>query len=518
MRLKLPSGLIAGIIAVLPLALLSGQDYHPLPDEDIRIYKENSTMLIVPPSLELRGVEAVADGERLLTNSSYLEKKSAGGWEPCFHDTGNWWAEEIIWNEGLLTLILEDGSMLRLDTRLEEGQSSDLTGANDDLDMSVTVISKGDKQTFAGMDTVKTFKVNIFDKDSGEPEEDHLFDGQKVVLGKNTGLISTFPFNTASMSPNQVWSSASTVELDIKAAAVDEITPDYLDYFPFQKGDELHILSTTTTGPPDNSETREKLTFTNRDYDPQTGQLILTFEREMQSYSNYYGEETFNEKRDTGSWTINPGQLIDWELVPGFFDHIPGEPIFAVVEDHWAEMHLYTLIPAERSDFNQRELILHREYLHEAPEDACEYTFETAYDRLVYNNFYIEGMGGGYYRIGDHHSTSTRKPVYVSTNDLEWGEPFDFTVHTQELADQHDDILLYPNPVRSGENLRLETGDIKAESYFIYNLDRQVQRGNLDPYSDIQEIETGSLTPGFHHIEFEVQNGQLVIKRIVVYD
>ncbi|TVR88750.1 MAG: T9SS C-terminal target domain-containing protein [Saprospirales bacterium] len=237
----------------------------------------------------------------------------------------------------------------------------------------------------------------------------------------------------------------------------------------------------------------------------------------MQSYSNHFGDITTNEKRDTGSWTINPGQLIDWELVPGFFDHIPGEPIITTVEDHSVEIELFTLVPAERSTFNQRELILHSEYLHESPENDCEYTFSTAYDRLVYNNFYIEGMGGGYHRIYDHPGTSIRKPVYVSTADLEWGEPFEFTVHTMGLGDQQT-VLLYPNPVRSGENLRLEAGEIKAEAYNIYRLGKKVKRGNIAPYSGIQEIETGSLNSGFYHVELEVENGQVVIKRIVVLD
>lgn len=517
MRLYLHLGFFAGIIFLLAPAILSGQNYHPLPDEDIRIYWGNQGWFMVPPSIQLRGVETVADGKRLLTNGNYLEKNPTGEWESCFHNTGNWWAEEIIWNEGLLTLIMEDGSKLSLDTRLEEGQSSDLTGVNDDLEMTMAVVSKEEQQTLAGLDSVKTFKVSIFDKNSGEPVEDHFYHGKEVVIGKNTGLISTFPFNAAILSPYLNGDYILPVDLDIKVRTVDEIIPDYLDFFPFEVGDQLHILTTATTGPPDNSEEKEKLTFIKREYDPQTGQLILTYEREMQSYSNYFGDVTFYEKMDTGVWTVKPDQWLSWEMVPGFFDHIPGEPVLTEVGDDWAELELYIFVPQERSTFNQRKLAIHRENLTESFEDDCEYTFLTPYDRLVYSHFYVESMGGGYYYFGDHHGTSSRKPVYVSTADFEWGEPFDFTVHTLELEEQQN-FLLYPNPVKSGENLRLEVGDIKAESYQIYQLDRKVQSGLLDPFSEQHEIETGSLNPGFHHIELKMENGRVVIKRIVVME
>ncbi|TVR88752.1 MAG: hypothetical protein EA411_03920 [Saprospirales bacterium] len=79
MRLNLHLRFIALVIFTLPKIGLSGQDYHPLPDDDIRIYWENQEMFIVPPSLQLRGVEVVAAGNRLLTNSNYLERKPIGG-------------------------------------------------------------------------------------------------------------------------------------------------------------------------------------------------------------------------------------------------------------------------------------------------------------------------------------------------------------------------------------------------------------------------------------------------------
>ncbi|TVR88751.1 MAG: hypothetical protein EA411_03915 [Saprospirales bacterium] len=156
---------------------------------------------------------------------------------------------------------MEDGSKLTLDTRLEVGQSSDLIVVNDNLEMSVAVISKGKQQTITGQDTIKTFKVNIYDKFTGEAEEGHHFHEQEVAIGKTVGLIRTFPFNAAHLFPHQNWSFDQPVELDIKAEEANDIIPDYLDYFPFEEGDKLHILSTTTTGPPDKSEKKENSLF-----------------------------------------------------------------------------------------------------------------------------------------------------------------------------------------------------------------------------------------------------------------
>jgi len=523
MRTILQLGLIALIISVLPFAGLSGQNYHPLPDEDIRVYGDFMLGYVVAPTLQLRGVEEVDNGELLVTNNNVVDDLYTLGSGPCYHDTGNWWAEEIIWNEGMLFLIMADGLKLTIDTRLDEGQGGFLGSANENLNMSATVVSVSEEETAAGLDTVKTFEINLYLKITGGPASNLIIHGQTLSIGKNSGLIRSFPFNAGYLSPNKyAWSIDDQAELKLIANDLSELQPDYLDFFPFEEGDVLHKeIHNFYYLSPNRTTKQKELTFIDRDYNQQTGELILTFDRYTRVLEGITGilYEFLEERRDTAQWVITPDKFLDWEIAPGLFDLIPGEPLLINVEAETAQLELYNYTPGESSRYGQRETTLMRENLKTNQDSVCDYYYSTNLYSYFWERYqFIEGMGGYVFHRISSSTVLESNPVYVSTADLEWGEPHNFAITTTEL-EAKEPIHIYPNPVRSGQNLRLEAGDRQPESYKIYNsTGKMVQKGTLNPSSDIQKLEIGALDAGLYLLNLTTSSGGLYVERFVVME
>lgn len=343
----------------------------------------------------------------------------------------SWIGEKVLVKpDGTNLFINRDGDTITLKTSARLNESWIAFQHGDDFSVKATVQSVG-LETFLGLtDSVKTISLTVIDKNENTLE--HPLNMLKLKISKTYGFIETFNFylfpDISVSFPADRLESFSLVGLTNPNVGVQNLT--WFEVNDFQPGDELHVLEYKT------GDAYLYLPF--REYDNRCiykylertdykDSIVYRYARKQSIETVYTDSTTLEFFNDTLKSVVktNPD-----------FDKLPGEPV----------IESFTAYSMNMNNSELRTKTIPSNLLIYGLQDSC--LSPIAGEGCVYNEKYIDGLGGPYYfcsgYVGD---TEERKLVYYKKGETEWGDKLVIT-GVQEIK-TNNNLKFFPNPAES---------------------------------------------------------------------
>ena len=490
------------------------QTYHPFPDDKIRVYGlEYYSAPLESFAIQIDTRDTVDGDEVLWLNNQVINDYSDAFLPTCLvADGGSWFAKFLrislstgsmeIYNEDLFPL----SSLLNAEPE-EEHIAAFLQGGYFVL---VTVVGEKEEVVLGKEEMVKEFLFEVLRQTDEEPNPDHYLRGKRIKIGAESGLIESFTFNVPEIN-NPL---RGVLRLKQIADDIDDVRPSLLDLFPFEVGDSLHVLETMETVS-ENQHHEFRYEILEKEYDAVSGRLHLTVKKEFSGYTNKMGEVTMNSGVTTVEWIIDLEEYLDVKLPSSYAELLPGEQELTVSGDVIDLRYYHLRTGSEFLPTNdRREIHFFQEWMWVEDSPNCPlYSAPLGYPSY-YKDYFIEGLGGPYFC----HNELCRIPVFASVAGQRWGDPLDFTVSARDLIAEKSLVRLFPNPVKSGDQLRVEINFSESIQIEIYNIVGEKIQANFisSSASGIISIDTNGMSTGQYIVKISGTTIQPVAQKLII--
>lgn len=500
-------------VTVFSVLLVSGsllsQDYHPFPDNKIRIYElEYYNQPWESFAIQINTRDTIDGDEVLNLNNQVINDYSHDFLPPCLiADSGSWFAKFLRISLSSGGMVIYNEKVFPLSTPLDREVDEMLVAAflQDGHFVVVTVVDESEKMVLGKEEMVKEFLFEVLRQSDQEPNPDHYLHEKRIKIGAESGLIESFTFNV----PETENPLKGVLKLKQIADTMDEVRPGITELFPFGKGDSLHVLETKETAA-ENVRNEIRYEILERDYDVVLGKLSFSVRKEYSNYENNMGEVMEDAGVDTVEWIVDSENYLDIKLPVSFAELLPGEQELTEDNDN-IELNYYHLRSGENSQFDRREVHFFHEWMFVDGSQNCPFYAAPLDLPSYYSKHFIEGLGGPYFYIND----VMRKPVFASVGGERWGEPLDFPVSVDEITDEQIAMKLFPNPILSGEKLTVKTNNFGEKLIDIYSVQGTKVHSVFGP-EDTFTISTSMLPKGTYILKVIEANSPPVTQKFIV--
>ncbi len=500
---------LTAFIVITGCSSLWSQDYHPFPDDKIRVYEfEYFNQPWESFAIQIATRDTLNGDDVFSLNNQVINDYSHDIDPPCLiADGGSWFANLIRVPLGTGSLSIYDESQFHFSIPIDRDVDEALVVAflPDDKFLVATVVDESEKMVLGREEMVKELYFQVLNQGNQEPNPNHYLHGRTLKIGAESGLVKSVTFNV-SESDNPL---RGVFRLTQIADDVEEIRPGINEIFPFQAGDSLHVLETLEMIT-ENFRNEIRYEILERDYDLASDKLSFSVRKEFSQYQNTMGEVYESSGVDTVEWVVDPENYLDVKLPYSYATLLPGEQELTDSNDMMM-LNYYHLSSGENSAFDRREIHFFQEhmFIHNSPN--CLFYSAPLGHPSYYSKYFIEGLGGPYFYLNDLH----RRPVFASTADERWGEPLDFVVSIDEVMDDEIVLKLFPNPVVAGDELTVKTNHYSDKHVEIYNVQGTKvlsMNGNEDAFT----ISTSMLPTGTYILRLIEADNPPVSRKFIV--
>lgn len=473
-------------------------DYHPFPDPDIRFYQqeEGQIFAIQPEILEIRGDTTV------MTSFSSMTRRIDGVFNEneCFLSDYPWAFRKVeIHPNGDIVFYTQLSSMeelydsigqILIKSAAEVGETWIAVPQNiESVEVGAEVSEIFEMEILGEMDTVK--KIDFYS------EGFEVFNDLYLIIGKHTGLMNLVNLLHFEYSYLEFWDYHDMYSVQDNRilvgkgnAGVRNLT--MLEAYDFQVGDIFHISRLTGHTPDD---------YTRRE------DIILVLERDDYSDTVEYSVKIQSRITDVingdTSVSYEQGTEVQYYAADSLFDRLPGKILNYISHLSYNYQSLWNnydakLVPSEIGFYNEDE---------------------NCYKPLIYDGCYtdylfIRGLGGWYYACfsvfdGTEHGKTLK---YFKKGNVEWGEPFDFTVSVLD-PESTSAIQVYPNPANNILYVSVEGSDTFAVR-IINILGESVLASTSN--SDLLQLDMAGIPSGTYVIEIQREGKSVGFEKIII--
>jgi hypothetical protein len=342
----------------------------------------------------------------------------------CFNARGaSWIGEKIIVQDNGYNLYFNHAlDTIKINTNAQLNQSWKAYELTDSLLITASITDHNTIEFLGQVDSVKTITFKVFDK-LNTPIA-HELNNISILLSKNYGWIKTLEFYHFPEIKVRTLIGSSKPALGI-------VNLTWLDVHDYQVGDEIHVLSETTTSIDINNVLRNSHST-----------IYNYLKRENYADSVVYEIDVMESRvkhwlvTDSIVSSFTRDTIIQVYTPDSIFDKLPGEPIINVSESG-QEASTYVMYYSNRS-----EKLPPIHYL-EFQSDSC-WMFPI-YDGCFFSSLrYIQGLGGPYSQCESLLGFSKRELIYYKKGDETWGTPLLITGIPQNNPTTQ--VNIYPNP------------------------------------------------------------------------
>ena len=415
----------------------------------------------------------------------------------CFTPYGaSFLGEKIVIKDNWNYFFNEQGDTIKIKTDAILNESFELFHIEDSVLAIATVISI-EIQEFLGLsDSVKTIKIELFDKE-GNPI---LNENPIIKISKNYGFVQTFNFydfyfSVYNCSYCPAYEKHSLLGLTNPEVGQQNLT--WFEVFDFQPGDELHTVEeyNDSWGP---TESRTSII---EKYQSRTDYGNDSISYNVLKTQHYYlrnnaGEVTENTNSQNVTYTYKPNPE---------FDRLNGEPI--IHYDDYGNGSAYAMMDLSSGKSIPNEV----QSIYNYGSDECwqQYTWDGCFS----DNDYYKGLGGPYHSLcyGFDGSPYEKKLVYYKKGDETWGIPLVITSINQIIEKEKN--LIINNPV---EEIILLNREMIEQSCLFELIDlngRLILQKNVD--SNNSTLNINHIQNGLYLCRL-IKNNQVFTGKVII--
>jgi hypothetical protein len=134
-------------------------------------------------------------------------------------------------------------------------------------------------------------------------------------------------------------------------------------------------------------------------------------------------------------------------------------------------------------------------------------------DNLESQYNYMEGCGLTLVDNSVGISVNYKKMVYYKKGNETSGEPLILSNYSKK---ENASIGLYPNPLKQGETLRIQTNNFKVQNITIYNATGNRVLESTSFENEIETVDVSQLQPGFYIIQLANNNNEFISSKFIL--
>lgn len=486
---------------IFPIAAF-GQDYKPVRDGSVSFFSNLE-------GLRVDSVKQTTEGTEYYFQKTWNFIDNNGSDNFILKPMGPSWLGHkcIVSNDGTQRFIIDnkDTCTLKPFNPIGESWTIDEYTDRDKQTFTITgsVAGRFEKEFLGFRDSVIVIKLKRFDKNNVELP---VPDSSVVELSKNYGYTRIFQFYNFEKSSDRyhIDYSQSFPLIGITNPLTGRVFLTPRQIYNYNIGDEFHYYSESV----DLQESYQWSYSTikkviDKYVSADTDTIIYTFDIKRQIKSPVWGETKFDSIYtgiETQKYIFDKKFYLPLE--PFFYYHNFVYANYAAVTDYFYRVSLREDGRIESSAEENGEFF----------EPSIDNTWKLRFMDNGSTQICAEGLGVTYTGSEDMFEWGFIKLVYYKKGTEVWGTPLDFTSVEDNPADELD---VFPNPVRSGENMVVSNLGEGSHSIEIFNaLGTKVYNIEDIYYNHSFKIE--NLPTGMYFIIIRTGT-ESIMKKIIVY-
>ena len=128
---------------------------------------------------------------------------------------------------------------------------------------------------------------------------------------------------------------------------------------------------------------------------------------------------------------------------------------------------------------------------------------------------YSELLEGAAYLYHDRGSfiPNNERLVYYKKGSETWGEPLTLSTYTPS---KNTNLSLYPNPLKQGEQLHIQTSNFKVQRLAVYNTTGNKVLESASTADAIESLDVSQLQPGLYIIQLVNSNNEFTSSKFII--